>query len=166
MFFRIIKVTLLFLLVTFVCFLFCKEQSFPGEEDEPLYRYSWPEKLNICEIDGKKIYENSDSLNISLFQLLFLGSRDVFYSHHLFYKNAKGEKINFLTYRTPFVWGIDVVPENIRLAIENEKEKIVISYDREPIGGISIDSNPFSKKIELRLETDWDGKMKKDGICK
>ena len=47
-----------------------------------------------------------------------------------------------------------------------KKEKIVISYDREPIGGISIDSNPFSKKIELRLETDWDGKMKKDGICK
>jgi len=159
-------ISISFFFSIFICCLFWKNESFPGEDTEPLYQYSWPEKLNICEIEGKKIYVNSDSLSISILHLLLYGTHDIFYSHHLLYKNTRGEKIIFLTYRTPFVFGIDVVPENIRLAIENEKEKIVVYYDKEPVGGISIDNNPFSKIIELRLETDLDQKLKKDGICK
>ena len=161
---KIVAVSLSFTL--FICFLFWKDVSIPGEETEPLYQYSWPEKLSICEIERKKVYINRDSLNISLFHLLFYGSRDAFYTYHLLYRNIEGEEINFLTYRIPFVFGIDVIPENIGLAIEDTKEKIIIYYDKEPVGGFSIDRNPFSKKIELRLEKEWVQKMKKEGLCK
>ena len=156
----------LFFFVVLVCCLFWKNVPFPGEDAEPLYQYSWPEKLTICEIEGKKIYRESDSLSISLLHLFLHGSRDVFYTHHLLYKNTRGEEKKFLTYRTPFVFGIDVMPEDIRLAIEDEKEKIVIYYEEEPVGGISIDYNPFPKIIELKLETDLDQILKKDGVCK
>lgn len=161
---KIVATSLFFAI--FIYFLFWIEISFPGEEIEPLYQYSWPEKLSICEIEGEKLYIKRDTLNISLFHLLFYGSHDNFYTCHLLYKNKNGEEIIFLTYRIPFIFGTDVIPEDISLAIEETKEKIIIYYNKEPVESFSIVHNPFSKNIDLRLEIDWNQRVKKDGICK
>ena len=113
------------------------------------FEYAEPYKLPTCAIENKKISRNIENMNVPYLRLFIKGTYGLYSVYHIYYKDENGERINFITYKFPFDYGLDVEMEDTGIFIEETPDAIKFYYNREPVGGFNIETNPFSKKIQM-----------------
>ena len=113
------------------------------------FEYAEPYSLPVCNVENKKISRYLENVNIPYLCLFIKGTHGLYSVYHIYYENEVGERINIITYKFPFTYGLDVPMEDTNIFIEEFPDAIKFYYNRDPIGGFVIDNNPFSKKIQM-----------------
>lgn len=102
-----------------------------------------------CIVENKETSRYIENMNVPYLRLFIKGTYGLYSVYHIYYKDENGERINFITYKFPFDYGLDVEMEDTGIFIEETPNAIKFYYNREPVGGFIIESNPFSKKIQM-----------------
>ena len=129
------------------------------------FDFAEPKNLPTCSVENKKVARYLEKMKVPFLRLFINGTQGLFSTYHVYYKNASGKKIDIITYKFPFTYGLDVIMEDTRIMIKETPEVIMIYYDEEPIDGFIISDNPFSKKILLEYKSDLEELRKKGESC-
>ncbi len=103
--------------------------------------------VHYCEIEGKKMYVQTESNHPGFWECYFNRDYCVTYTRSLLYEQGD-QKQTLIKYDYP---RHDFSGDSISLflSIAEEDDRVAIYYNREPAHGFFLVNNPFSKKIQF-----------------
>lgn len=157
-----------FFVFSMVLFYSCENGGhYAGSGEKTLFLHSSHQKDKICQIEGKALSRYEDDVDVSILRIFITSSKGVFREHHIRYLDENGVKTNFITFNFPLYssGGIGAIIDNTDLVVLEFAENIKIYYDKEPVSGFVVESNPFSKEIQFEYKKDLKNLREMDNVC-